>query len=93
MDIEVTSQAGSLESSDVLITLKPSPKKELIIYVKSDVDHQYGEAIKRVIAETLGKSGVASVVCYAEDKGALDYTLIARVEAAVSRAKKREETK
>jgi citrate lyase subunit gamma (acyl carrier protein) len=91
MKIIKTLQSGSLESSDILITLAPPKKKGIIIKLKSDIQEQFGEAIVSKIENTLKKLGIEDVICYAEDKGALDFTIIARVEAAVYSAKKEQE--
>ncbi len=88
MKISTTVQAGSLESSDILITLVPPEKEGIIINLKSDIEEQFGEAIRLKIEETLKKLGVKNVICYAEDNGALDYAIEARIEAAVFKAKK-----
>lgn len=86
LKITTTVQAGSLESSDILITLTPGQNEDLIINIKSDVIKQFGSVIKNKIEQTLKTFGVTSVVCYADDKGAMDYVIEARVEAAVKKA-------
>ena len=91
MKITKTFQSGSLESSDILITLAPPEKKGIKIKLKSDIQEQFGEAIMLKIEETLKKLGIDDVICYAEDKGALDFTITARIEAAVDSAKKEQE--
>lgn len=90
MKITRTFQSGSLESGDILITMTPSEREDITIKLKSDVQEQFGEAITSKIEETLKKLGVKSVLCYAEDKGALDFVIIARTEAAVYLATKKE---
>lgn len=90
MRINKTFQSGSLESSDILITLAPPEKKGISIKLKSDIQEQFGDTIISRIEETLKRFGVEDVLCYAEDKGALDFTIIARVEAAIHKAIKKE---
>ena len=75
--------AGSLESNDALITVSES--KELIIEVKSIVYDFFGEEIERVIKDTLRQVGRENLKVVCEDKGALDYTIRARVITAISR--------
>ena len=84
MRIEKDALAGTLESSDVLVKVAPSQQKEITI--SSTVMAQFGDQIKTVVEETLHKLGVESGEIVVEDKGALDCTIRARVQAAVLRA-------
>ncbi len=86
MKIVKTGLAGSLESSDVLITVDSNPGKGREISLSSIVKRQYGKQIQRVVEETLEKLDVQDVKVRLEDKGALDCTIRARLEAAVYRA-------
>lgn len=80
-------QAGSVESSDILIMLAPAePGDGIKIELISPTMQQYGEQIKRVIIQTLRSHGVQDAVVHANDKGALDFAIEARVTTAVSRA-------
>ena len=74
-------RAGSVESNDLLVII--SPADELSIDISSEVSLQYGDDIKRVIEETVKKFGVEKAQIKIEDKGALDFTIRARVEAAI----------
>ena len=60
--------------------------KILNIELDSTVMYQFGEQIKKVIAETLTSLGVTSANVKATDKGALDCTIKARVTCAAVRA-------
>ena len=75
--------SGSLESNDALITVKPSEEQQIVI--KSVVYDFFHEQIEEVIKQTLKelKKENLSVLC--EDKGALDYTIRARLITAVQR--------
>ena len=75
--------AGSLESNDALITVKESDK--LTITVKSIVYDFFHKQIEKVIRETLKELGVEKIDVVCEDKGALDYTIKARLIVAVRR--------
>ncbi len=75
--------AGSLESNDTLITVSES--NELSIEVKSIVYDFFGAKIESVIREALSEMGLERVKVVCEDKGALDYTIRARLYTAVSR--------
>ncbi|MFV0424952.1 MAG: citrate lyase acyl carrier protein [Bacilli bacterium] len=75
--------AGSVESCDCLVMLFKSEKTE--IDLKSDVIIQYGDQIKSVIVQTLEKYNISNIKVSIEDKGALDYTIKARLESALKR--------
>ena len=85
MDIINTSVAGTLESSDVQITIEPSDTG-LNIDIQSSVINQYGRQIRKVVDEALEEFGVQAANVVVVDKGALDCTIKARVECAVYRA-------
>jgi citrate lyase subunit gamma (acyl carrier protein) len=86
MKIVKAGMAGSLESSDVLITIDSNTGKGRTIDLDSIVQRQYGEQILEVVNETLDLLSVKDVKVRLEDKGALDCTIRARLEAAVYRA-------
>ena len=75
--------AGSLESNDVLITVKESDK--LNITIKSIVYDFFHKQIERVILDTLAELNIDKIDVVCEDKGALDYTIKARLMAAITR--------
>lgn len=80
-------QAGTVESSDILILLAPAESGSGIqIELNSPTMQQYGEQIKQLIRQTLENHGIKDVVVHANDKGALDYTIEARVKTAITRA-------
>ncbi|WP_371371666.1 citrate lyase acyl carrier protein [Sporomusa aerivorans] len=80
-------QAGSIESSDILIMLAPAqPGDGIKVELVSPTMQQYGEQIKSVIIQTLMAHGIEDAVIHANDKGALDFVIEARVTTAVSRA-------
>ena len=85
MEIVKTGIAGTLESSDIMITLEPK-SGGIEIDVQSIVEKQFGEEIRRVIRETLSALGVSGAKVTAVDKGALDCAICARVKTAVFRA-------
>lgn len=82
-----TAQAGTLESSDIMISLALlEPGDGVKIDIDSNVLAQYGEAIQAVIADTLAEEGVRDIWVKAVDRGALDYTIKARLLTALDRA-------
>ena len=85
MEIKKTAVAGTLESSDCMVTVEPA-KKGLTLDLESSVIRQYGRQIRKVALETLKRLGVKNARVAIVDKGALDCTIKARVECAVMRA-------
>jgi len=86
VDINKPSKAGTMESNDIYIMLMPNPKGGIEIKLQSIVMKQFGDEIKRVILETFKENGVKNVIVTALDKGALNYTIKARIETATKRA-------
>lgn len=85
MNIVREAYAGSLESSDLMVRVAPG-KGGLDVSVTSIVMAQFGEAITAEIKGALAALGVTNAVVTADDKGALDCVIRARVQAAVARA-------
>lgn len=85
MQIKITASAGTLESGDIMISLAKG-EKGIEIDIRSTVEKQFGEQIREVIAKTLSDLGVEDVKVAANDRGALDCTIKARVMAAYYRA-------
>lgn len=80
-------QAGTVESNDILIVIAPSdPGTGITIELNSPVIKQYGERIREVIAEMLDQCKITDAFVHANDKGALDCTIRARVQTAIARA-------
>lgn len=84
--------AGTLESSDLLVKIEPNDGS-LEIVIHSEVFKQFGKQIRGAVAETLARLEVDRGTVLIEDKGALDYAIRARVQAAVLRAAGSEELK
>jgi|SRR5699024_9617674 len=85
MDIKKTALAGTLESSDIQITLSKGDNG-INIDLDSSVEELYGDQIRKVITETLNAYGIDNANVKAVDKGALDCVVKARAMAAVQRA-------
>ncbi len=86
MQIVKKAQAGSFESSDIMVLVEPSEKSGRYIEINSSVDIQFGEQIKHAINRKLDELQVVDIHLIAKDKGALNLTICARVETAVKRA-------
>ena len=84
MEILKTAAAGTLESSDCMVTVEPG--QGICLDLSSSVMNQYGRQIKATVLETLERLGVQNANVTVVDKGALDCTLKARVECAVLRS-------
>jgi citrate lyase subunit gamma (acyl carrier protein) len=89
MEIKKTAVAGTLESSDCMVTIEPA-EKGLELELESTVIRQYGRQIRKVANETLKRLEVKKARVSIVDKGALDCTIKARVECAVMRAAEHE---
>lgn len=78
--------AGTLESSDAMVTVEPNAEGAGIEFdLDSVVINQFGNSIRRTVMDTLKRLDVQDVKISIVDKGALDCTLKARVEGALFR--------
>ena len=84
-DIICRATAGTLESSDVFVTLEPHDG--LQIDIDSVVKNQFGEEILRTVEDVLSELNVRNAKLSIVDRGALDSVIRARVETAVQRGK------
>ncbi len=84
-DIICRATAGTLESSDVFVTLEPHDG--LQIDIDSVVKNQFGEEILRTVEDVLNELNVRNAKLSIVDRGALDCVIRARVETAVLRGK------
>lgn len=85
MEIKKSAMAGTLESSDVMVSIDPG-QNGLELEISSTVINQFGRQIRATVLETLARLGVENASVRVVDKGALDCTIKARVECAVFRA-------
>ena len=85
MEIKKAATAGTLESSDCMVTIEPNDEG-VEFSLSSSVINQYGNQIRKVALETLKHLDVENVRITIVDKGALDCTLKARIEGAVYRS-------
>lgn len=87
MKILRTAQAGSLESQDIMITVKKGKAGTgLIIHLESPSAVQYGRKIHEEIESVIKDFALEDIVIQAIDKGALEFTIKARTETAIKRA-------
>ena len=83
MDIVKTASAGTLESSDCLVTVSPGDTME--VHLESVILKRYGQHLSALAQETLSALHVTSGTIEIRDCGALDYCIRARLTAAVKR--------
>jgi len=78
--------AGTLESSDLFVRVTPIEGEEVEIELESTVYEIYADAIKESILESAKALKATGIKIMVQDKGALDYVIKARVQAAILRA-------
>lgn len=86
MEIKKSATAGTVESSDIMITVAPNEESGIAISLDSSVENQFGKQIKEQITSILNRLNVNNVTVTAVDKGALECTIKARLLTAVYRA-------
>ena len=84
MEIKKPAVAGTMESSDCQVTIRPG-QGEIAIDLQSDVEMMFGESILQTVRATLADMGVKSAEVAIVDKGAMDCVIRARVQCAVCR--------
>ena len=86
MKITKVAKAGTLESNDILIMVKPNEFGKTELELESIVMQQFGEVIEQVILHKVQEMGIEGISIKAQDKGDLDYSSAATVETPISRA-------
>lgn len=87
MKILKKAQAGSFESSDILILVEPNKKGDgRNIEIESGVFQQYGDKIELIINNVLDTYEINDIHLKAHDKGAIDAVISARMETVLTRA-------
>lgn len=86
MTLKKPAVAGTLESSDVQITIFPNPGQGIQIHLESDVKALFGDAIEATLRAVLQEFEVSEALVEVQDKGALDFAIRARMECAICRA-------
>ena len=76
-------QAGTLQSSDLMVFLEPA--ETLTVTIESAVLKQFGELIRAKVDEVLALHGIDAGEVRITDRGALDYAIEARLETAIMR--------
>lgn len=86
MEFKKSAVAGTLESSDIMITIEQGSGGSISVDLDSSVQEEFGPQITEVIITTAESLGLTGLKITAVDKGALDCTIRARVQTAVHRA-------
>ena len=82
-----SAQAGTLESSDALVSVAPgSAGSGIQLEIVSASLAQYGAHMRSLILEVCKGEGVTDAAVHINDKGAVDCVLEARVKTAIARA-------
>ena len=84
MGIARKAQAGTLQSSDVMVFVEPA--EALVVEIESTVKRQFEHLIRAQIDRVLRAQGVTAGRIRVTDRGALDYAIAARLETALRRA-------
>ena len=84
MKIVKKGQAGTMQSSDLMVVVEPADR--LIVDIESTVKKQFEHLIRARLEQVLLKFEVNEGRISVSDRGALDYAIEARLEAALMRA-------
>jgi citrate lyase subunit gamma (acyl carrier protein) len=84
MKIMKKAQAGTMQSSDLMVFVEPAD--ELKVEIDSTVKKQFEHLIRARIDAVLAARQVTSGNIRVTDRGALDYAIEARLEAALNRS-------
>ena len=85
MIIKKTASAGTATKNDALITISPRAEEGIEVELKSIVAVQFGDQLIATAKGMAQEMDVSSALIQIEDKGALDYVIRARTEAAILR--------
>ena len=84
MTIQRKAQAGTIQSSDLMVFVEPAT--DLTIQIESTVQRQFEHLIRAKLEEVLRENGITAGRVRVSDRGALDYAIQARLETALQRA-------
>jgi citrate lyase subunit gamma (acyl carrier protein) len=84
MKIQRKGQAGTMQSSDLMVIVEPADG--LVIEIESTVKKQFEHLIRARLEQVLAKHGAEGARISVNDRGALDYAIEARLETALRRA-------
>ncbi len=83
--------AGFEQKNDLVVKVSAAaPGSGIQIDLASPVMHQFGEHIENLVLRTVTEAGFQDVILQINDQGAWDYTITARVLAALERGMQNE---
>lgn len=85
MQLLSSAVAGTLESSDVQVTIEPG-NSGIELTIESSVLSQFGRQIKQVVLDTLAMLEISTAKITLYDNGALDTIIRARIVTAAFRS-------
>ncbi len=88
MEIKKIAMCGTLDSSDVLVTVRPSDNE--VINITSPVASRFEDKIRSAVQKVLNENDCHHVSVTLQDSGALDCVIEARVQTALERGSKDE---
>jgi len=87
MKPKIAAQSGTFESSDVIVLIEPLPANSgRKLEISSTVMQQYGDSFKQIVSDMLDRYDMTDIHLIAKDKGALEPTIKARLETAITRS-------
>lgn len=86
MILKKSAIAGTLESSDAMISLSPNPGGGIQIDLQSQVAALFGKSIRKTVRQVLEEMEVQEAIVTIVDRGALDCVIRARLRCAICRA-------
>lgn len=86
LELKKPAIAGTMESSDAMISIEPNRDKGIRIEIESNVKEIFGHAIEASVRDVLRKFDVRNGQILVRDRGALDFTIRARMACAICRA-------
>ena len=86
MKIKKPASAGTLESSDVFVSVAPNEGGGIDIELESEVEALFGDAMEAAVRRELALAGITEAAVRLQDHGALDCVIAARVRCALYRA-------
>jgi citrate lyase subunit gamma (acyl carrier protein) len=86
LELKKPAVAGTLESSDIQISMAPNPGKGIEIELDSVVKMQFGDSILATVRRLLEEFEIAEARISLNDKGAIDAVIAARMQTVICRA-------
>lgn len=85
MEIKKPAIAGTLESSDCQIMIRPNGGEGISIDLESDVKMMFGDSILVTAEKILKDFGIIDAYVEIHDKGALDCVIKSRMQCVICR--------